>query len=518
MDPKLNPGALPASCIAQVVVDTSVPDQDSHQDRAHDLISRGTIPISTAEHCFDTYMRLLDHHVYSILANRTSLASVRASSALLTAAVCAVGALHTPGLDTATYAVCYGAFLQEHAALVACARRQHTLDDVRALCIGAFWLSDLSWMLSGTAVRVAIGLNLHRGVSKARHACVHKTATDRRSCYERTRLYLLVYVCDHQTSIAYGRAPMTREFAAIIAPRAFLEIAREGLSSSSSLSSSSIIPASSSPFQPYEKDVRLVAQVELWSILSRVYDTFGINTELAVPAHLLPELRRSGLALETWRIDTGERLDGESGTPHTETDIGLHFYSAKLYLCTHAFRGVSSASSTGTVAPELEELADGAVSAARSLLRSLVVSRSLQTQLGHLPTYYATMVAAAVVFLLKMTVRRPAGIHIDAADTRALLDQVAGILAEVTAGAHPQNVLAHIAASIMKLLGLVQQEAVVAAPMDASRSIRVGVDGDGSGPSFSTGSNVGGTDDLTWLQDGDFAIDWFDFDQVLHSA
>ncbi|CAK7217461.1 hypothetical protein SCUCBS95973_003160 [Sporothrix curviconia] len=500
MDPKLNPGALPASCIAQVEGASPSP---SSLDRLDDLIARGAITLATAEHCFATYKTKLDSHVYDILTDHDSLAGIRVGSPLLTAAVCAVGALHSSGWHTATYAVCHDEFLKEYTSRIA--SRHHPLDDVRALCIGAFWLSDLSWMLSGTAVRIAVELNLHRGVSKARHACINKTAADRRSCYLRTRLYLLVYVCDHHFSIAYGRAPLTREFTALIAPRAFLEIAHESEAPTSSPSSATA--AALAP-EPYERDVRLVSQVELWSVLSRVFDTFGVNTDLPMLTPLLPEFRRASLALESWRIDAGERLAGLS---HTDLDAGLHFSFAKLYLCTHAFRGVST-SPTDIVPPEMEEFADGAVYAARSLLRSFVTSPGLQVQLEHMPTYCTTMVAAAVVFLFKMTIRRPSNIRIDTADTTTLLGQMADVLTAVAADIHPQNVLAHIAASIDKLLGRVNQTLTTVAA--APDTIQVG----STGPRFSTPPRALDNEDLTWLQDGDFAIDWFEFDQVLHNT
>ncbi|CAK7218501.1 hypothetical protein SEUCBS140593_003568 [Sporothrix eucalyptigena] len=466
-----------------------------------DLISRGAIPPASAAQYFETYKTHFDHYVYNIVADHGSLSSIRSGSALLLAAVCTVGALHTQGADHNEYTVCYNEFMKEYTTQVA--SRHHTLDDVRGLCIAAFWLSDLSWMLSGAAVRIAVELNLHRGVSKAKHTCIIKTAADRQSCYLRTRLYLLVYICDHQFSIAYGRSPMTREFTALIAPRAFLELDHE-----------------TSP-DLHDSDERLVSQVELWSILSRVYDTFGINTELPVLTHLVPELRRFSLALESWRMESSERLATTSKNRQQDVgiDVGMHFHFAKLYLCAHAFRGVSSISAEMvTVPPETEEFADAAVYSAHSVLRSLVSSREMQAHLARLPTYFATMVAASGVFLLKMTIRRPANIRIDKADTSSLLDQVAQVLTSMTAGMHPQHVLSHIAASITNLISRVQQPAPQTlndnTPTSAADVILV----NNGSTDISPSSSVIANDDLTWLQDGDFAIDWFEFDQVLHNT
>jgi Fungal specific transcription factor domain len=81
--------------------------------------------------------------------------------------------------------------------------RHHTLDGVRGLCIGAFWISDLSWKLSGHAVRIATELNLHRSFSKA--------LKGEPGHVEAARLWYLLYVCDHHFSIAYGRPPVIHE-------------------------------------------------------------------------------------------------------------------------------------------------------------------------------------------------------------------------------------------------------------------------------------------------------------------
>ncbi|KAG8419424.1 hypothetical protein J3458_004291 [Metarhizium acridum] len=120
----------------------------------------------------------------------------KASSSLLTAAILAVTALHAQD-DGTSFDVCYPIFLE----LVSQAMfdRYHSLDDVRGLCIGAFYLSDLSWKLSGLAVRIATELNLHQFCAMA--------IGDRPEYVEEARLWYLLYVCDHHFSIAYGRPP-----------------------------------------------------------------------------------------------------------------------------------------------------------------------------------------------------------------------------------------------------------------------------------------------------------------------
>lgn len=45
--------------------------------------------------------------------------------------------------------------------------RYHSVDDVRAPCIAAFWLSEVSWKLSGQAIRIATELNIRQSFARA---------------------------------------------------------------------------------------------------------------------------------------------------------------------------------------------------------------------------------------------------------------------------------------------------------------------------------------------------------------
>jgi hypothetical protein len=133
------PGVVPASVVSEAPVTTS---PDVAED--FDLIDRGIITLGDAESFFRLYAGRLDHFLYRILAEHDSLASVRKSSPLLTAAICAVGALHTP---SNLYQACYQHFVSLASSRMFSKRNNH--DDVRAFCIGAFWLSDISWTLVG---------------------------------------------------------------------------------------------------------------------------------------------------------------------------------------------------------------------------------------------------------------------------------------------------------------------------------------------------------------------------------
>lgn len=143
MDLNRGPGVVPASCVSEVS-DASPAATRQNMADDFDLIDRGIITLDEAETYFNLYYGRLDHFLYRILAEHDSLASVRKSSPLLTAAVCAVGALHTP---SSQYQACYQYFVNLASSRMFSKRNNH--DDVRAFCIGAFWLSDISWTLVG---------------------------------------------------------------------------------------------------------------------------------------------------------------------------------------------------------------------------------------------------------------------------------------------------------------------------------------------------------------------------------
>src|ERR1700761_6086332 len=110
-----------------------------------DLIDRGVITLQEAESFLTLFRQRLDRFLYNILEEHDSLTNLRKSSSLLTAAVCVVSALHTL---SPRYTACYGHFV--HLASVRTFSKTNTSDDIRALCIAAFWLSDISSNLIGT--------------------------------------------------------------------------------------------------------------------------------------------------------------------------------------------------------------------------------------------------------------------------------------------------------------------------------------------------------------------------------
>lgn len=98
-----------------------------------------------------------------IILKHATLSSVRASSSLLAAAILTVASIHIPNRSDSRKA-CFEEFSELASRSVW--RRSCNLDDVRGLCIGAFWLPDLSWRLSGLAVRLATEMGLHEALQR----------------------------------------------------------------------------------------------------------------------------------------------------------------------------------------------------------------------------------------------------------------------------------------------------------------------------------------------------------------
>lgn len=234
-----------------------------------DFITRGLISLHEAEELFAYFSRTMNQLLWGgiILVHR-DLTSVRRASSLLSAAVLTVAALHIPN-RTSTLNRCYSEYVSLVSSMAL--TRAHTLDDIRGLCVGAFWLSELSWKLSGHAVRIATEMGLHQSYQR-----LTRGHTDQ---YARAQLWYLLYVCDHHFSIAYGRPPVIHEDVAIKNYETFLEFPM-------------VVPG----------DIRLLAQVALFMILTEAYRMFGSDTEQALTEADFGQLRVYNVAVDQWRL------------------------------------------------------------------------------------------------------------------------------------------------------------------------------------------------------------------------
>lgn len=206
------PAAIPASFVSEVTQHQSPAFRREPRAPTFDIISRGILTVEQGQMMFDVYVTKHDNYIYRVLEEGSTFDSVRNSSSFLLAAICAVVSLHVVSADI-PYERCYEEFTRLSAARLFSNR--NSLQDIRALCIGAFWLPDVSWNLVGNgkfarsdlamsvpvsdhgiAVRLATEMQLH---------CAYRGAiAGDRASYVAARLYYLVHVCNHQFSIAYG--------------------------------------------------------------------------------------------------------------------------------------------------------------------------------------------------------------------------------------------------------------------------------------------------------------------------
>lgn len=413
MDPDSGPAAIPGSVVSPVIL----PGLD--QNRAEqDVIARGVVSVEQAQSYLDVYQNRLDHFVYRIIGDRRTLHEVRTASPVLLAAICAVGALHLPSTH---FEKCYQEFVSIAAAQTF--SRRNNEDDVRGLCVGAFWLSGISWTCIGAAVRISTEIQLHRSIFGA-------LAGDRRH-YLRTRLYYLVWVCDHHFSIVYGRPPMTRQDDAIRASAQFLETENA-----------------------VEDDARLISQVSYWVVGGEIYETFGANVDRPLNLQMIEPLRRLAIKLDNVRADWTERFSYNRYVGnYPRKGVGLHFHFAKLHLYSLAFRGIGKPGfKSPEIALDIDELANSALLSATAIIRAVVSDMEIQSFMNGLPTYFDVMIAFAVVFVLKVSTKYATSVQIDTSEIRSLVAQLLDVLKGVTSSMHPRHLLVSVAKGCAKLL------------------------------------------------------------------
>ncbi|KAL4899067.1 hypothetical protein BDW74DRAFT_171756 [Aspergillus multicolor] len=411
-----------------------------------DFISRGVIAESEAEELYRVFHNTLNHYLWIGLEQiHSSFNSVRQSSELLAATILTVTALHIP-TSGATFDACYKEFLSLISSSMF--SRYHSIDDVRGLFIAAFWLSEVSWKLSGHAIRIATELNLHQSFSQALHGD--------RDHFMKARLWYMLYVCDHHFSIAYGRPPMVSESIQIREHELFL----------------------ASPLCDV-LDARILSQVSLMSILTRVYDRFSerrlpdldyvrsggtLGSSGATPENRsnesaaamlsesdLQELRRYNLEIDEWRMRWYPRQPPNPVIgSFPQRGLVLYSYFAKLQINSLSVRGVST--SSGRLSADRKEIANMAVLAATNILTMLLEEDDLRRSLVGAPLYVHTMIAMASVFLMKVATKwnRLMGLNIEYAFVSRLLGRIVGLLkSAITSERH---LLKHIARGLNEML------------------------------------------------------------------
>jgi hypothetical protein len=218
-----------------------------------------------------------------------------------------------------------------------------------------------------------------------------------------------------------------------------------------------------------EDDARIVSQVQVWSTSTQGLNLMGFDVNENVPDALLPPLRRLMISLDTWRANWNERFGHNTHVGnYPRKGVKLHYHFARLYLCSHAFRGLPSSSlhcasicsnsmsplssSHNHIDPDLEEVAEAAVVSAKAILRTITADGEIQAHLNGLPLYFNTMIAFAIVFLFKVATRFSGCLKMDSKGAMDIIDEVADALRTTVASMHRRHFLVALTGALDRLL------------------------------------------------------------------
>lgn len=380
--------------------------------KVDDLVSRGILSVEDAERLFTLYKDHLDPFMYGIGGRYETLEALRHGSGILTVCIFTVSALHDPESDRiyggtqsflnipshATYVdtlrkACY----KECRRLLASSmfERRIDADYLRAMCIASYWLSDISWEVSGCAIRRAAEFNLIRHFKKATEEGSEDSA-------DYVRLWYVLHICDQHLSTLYGRQPIIREDLAIQGWKTFM---------------------AQSPPETVSEDTRLASQVALVNIIHAIRDLFGPDTGDPVPQVYSMQITQFSRQLDQWvghwsgavigifptrsivhktkesctlTYSMAERHERIGTFPRK--GVLLHFHFAKLHLYSHVFRGLRK----NPIPSYFLEPASSAAAAATAIIDLLIADADIQPALAGMPSYMHSMSGFACMFLAKL--------------------------------------------------------------------------------------------------------------------
>ncbi|KAF5024345.1 hypothetical protein F66182_3575 [Fusarium sp. NRRL 66182] len=340
---------------------------DNSSQAIDDFISQGLISLTDAERLFSIYRDRLDGFIYSIGCPYKTLDQLRRKSSILCAATLTVAALHDPAADK-VYGVCNSELrrLTEKSML----QRQSDRDYFRALSIASYWLSDLSWTLSGHAIRRAAECNIHNSYSLA-------IKEQSEEAIDSARIWSILYICDQHLAILYDRPAIIQDD--------WLTQDWEGILECSVAT---------------DQDERLMSQVELMGILRNIRRLFGPDKGDEIPRLYLSQIAHYHRQLDQWITKWTARL------PEVHPTIGgfprkgalFHFHLAQLYLYSHVFRGQSY-----PIPSHFADTASMAVTSASAIIDILLSDPDLSLSIVGIPSYLLSMTAFAAMFLAKVS-------------------------------------------------------------------------------------------------------------------
>ncbi|KAG5806101.1 hypothetical protein H9Q74_006015 [Fusarium xylarioides] len=347
-------------------------DMNSQQNPGmEDVITKRLISLADAERLFNFYRKRLDPYIYLIGCPYETMQECRQKSQFLLVAVLTVAALHDSTADY-IYPVISSEFRRLFETSIF--ERRLSRDYLRALCIGCYWLSDLSWMLSGHAIRRAAEFDLHNSYDRA----IEKASTEDAQC---ARIWYILCVCDQQLATQYGRPSIVQEDPSTQGATDFLHCAVS-----------------------HEEDRRLLSQVTVVSILRSIRESFTANKGKPIPRLHLNHISHFRIQLDQWFAfwtdQVQERWPGIGGFPRK--GIILHYNFAQLYLYSHVFRGLSK---DEHIPHYFLDCALNGITAATTIIDKFVNDPDVALGIVGMPSYVHSMTAFASMFLTKVATK-----------------------------------------------------------------------------------------------------------------
>ena len=251
-----------------------------HWQQRPDLVTKGVVSMEEAERLLAFYQTRLDPFFYGLGSRYPDIESLRQGSGVLFTAILTVASLHDPAA-----AHIYNPCLKEYRKLVSMTMFEKRIDMnyLVALCMGSFWLSDMSWILSGYAIRRAAEFRLKRCyytvISSLQLGSRVETATAEslQEALSGVRVLYTLFVCDQHLSVLYGRNPIMRVQEWIRGWEKFLES-----------------PATT------DYDERLASQVSLLLIMGQMRESFASNDGSPLEMHRAAELDSFDVPMDQW--------------------------------------------------------------------------------------------------------------------------------------------------------------------------------------------------------------------------
>jgi len=177
--------------------------------------------------------------------------------------------------------------------------------------------------------------------------------------------------------------------------------------------------------------VKLISQVELWSISSRVFDIFGADIEATVTSERIAELDALSRTYDLCRSTLLNAIPFDNSGPGEEFSrqlFELYVHCAKLSLFSLTFRGSPQRCSWPLPAfNAMEKFERGALESALAVVQSVAWGDEIQRHLEFLPSYFGIMIAFASVFLLKASGKESTIAYVDKNDVTAALGRLVSV-------------------------------------------------------------------------------------------